>query len=692
MRRSAVVIAAGWVLLISAIMAGSAFPSIVNSKHDLSVTGPGPIKSAPTASGGTTEICVFCHTPHSATLDAPLWNRSLPVGSYTTYTSDVLAKLDYPAVEDPLNPSAPGAKAHMKTKICMACHDGTIAMGTVVNYPANIETSMPFIGTVDNKMPQAAAGYMGTDIRDDHPVAVKHQPGSTAGQDPELKTLGATDKVRLYNAATGRASNNDGTNDGDYVECTSCHDPHVATFGKFLIDDNQNSKLCRSCHNKEGDDSTLTKESMHSNTTYATAYSPTTGGTPATLGSTVQDVKCMVCHYPHKAGLATYIDTGTAPNPGAGKYLLTYQEEKSCFNNFNRWGQNVTVCHGTTSGASTKNIASQVIKASAHKVGNYSYAAQPHNATEGSGGANWSNQAGNSWHVECVDCHNSHTAGGQLHTIGTNTITKTQPLYGAGGVEPTWSASNWTAPSWGATAYLEPTGLLRTTASSTNVTKEYQVCLRCHSTYAWNTPPGSYTDQGLEFSTGNASFHPVVTAKASTSGLIGPWTSGMTMYCSDCHGSNTPGDPGGPHGSTATPGSILISNYQNYYVAKGVFVPTTDLCFTCHSEAVYQSGATNLAGTGFMTSPTGTNLHTTHKILSNLSGISNTGYSCVNCHIRIPHGYSRKGMILVSTDSAVATYQAVGGAMITSVGAGLPASQAYGAAKGANCTTVAGCH
>ena len=34
------------------------------------------------------------------------------------------------------------------------------------------------------------------------------------------------------------------------VQCTSCHDAHVATFGKFLVVDNNASALCVTCHNK----------------------------------------------------------------------------------------------------------------------------------------------------------------------------------------------------------------------------------------------------------------------------------------------------------------------------------------------------------------------------------------------------------------------------------------------------------
>jgi hypothetical protein len=219
-------------------------------------------------------------------------------------------------------------------------------------------------------------------------------------------------------------------------------------------------------------------------------------------------------------------------------------------------------------------------------------------------------------------------------------------------------------------------------------TKEYQVCLRCHSSFAPN--PSSMTDQGLEFNTGNTSYHPVVQPKSSSGTLVSPWTTGKTMYCSDCHGSNGAGDPGGPHGSTASPGYILIKNYQDSYVTRNFSVPLNDLCFACHSESVYQSGSMSSTGTGFMTSPTGSNLHTVHKVKSNGSPTATTaGYSCVNCHVKIPHGYRNKALVITGADIGVnfSKYAAGGAPKISSWTN--PGSQSY---MVSSCSTAVGCH
>ena len=88
--------------------------TIVNTKHNLSVTGPGTIKALT-----ETRVCIFCHTPHNAAPSTPLWNKELKPVNYILYSSStLLAKINQPA-----GPS----------KLCLSCHDGTIALGDTVN-------------------------------------------------------------------------------------------------------------------------------------------------------------------------------------------------------------------------------------------------------------------------------------------------------------------------------------------------------------------------------------------------------------------------------------------------------------------------------------------------------------------------------------------------------------------------------
>ena len=96
------------------------------TKHNLSTTGPGPIKA-----DSETEICAACHTPHYAEPQSPpLWNRGFPSANYTPYSSPSLQ-------------AAPGLPTGY-SKLCLSCHDGTMAIGAVRNLrgqPATIQLS-----------------------------------------------------------------------------------------------------------------------------------------------------------------------------------------------------------------------------------------------------------------------------------------------------------------------------------------------------------------------------------------------------------------------------------------------------------------------------------------------------------------------------------------------------------------------
>ena len=692
--------------------AGTAI-SVKNSKHNLQYnsvpeTGTGSIKSS---AGGTTEICVFCHTPHSGNTAAPLWNRTASVASYSTYTSDVLAGLTYWAAEDPKT-----GVPHVKTRICLSCHDGTIALGSLVNLPYGVSTQVPMQGTtgadVKYGMPKTAAGYIGVELKDDHPVAIKHG----RSKDPEL-VLGDSvgGAVRLYNASTGKKENVD----GNYVECTSCHDPHDNQYGKFLVETNQMSALCLECHDKTG-----FSNSIHNTSTVG--YSPQTGGTPPYdyLGNGVTgkvgDVKCMNCHFPHKAaGSGTPGNFSANANAGFGKYLLSFQEEKSCYNSPDRWGQTTAPCHGNNAQA-VKNIADLVAstKTSRHNV-EMNNTSSLHEATE-AGAAGWLKPANTNWHVECADCHNPHTAGNTSHTARPPVpivgpvppmLASTSSLYGTGGVQvnvaPTWAGGQ------GTYSYLEPKGVVDMARTAPGVSYEYQICLKCHSEFAWRnstapnspsfSPAAAMTDQAKEFmntGVGN-SFHPVTAVTNRTAGtLVGTWNlnkGNQSMYCSDCHNNNA-APPQGPHGSDNK--YILSTSFDDTYSPKGPGTDqlSSDLCFVCHDWNTY--GAPGGGGsTGFQTT-VGLNLHTRHVQDLLFSGFSTNGYKCVDCHTRIPHGWWRKAMVIVNGEGAIygAQYEAGGvgqGRIASIVGGVLPASGQYVdgmANRNSNCTTVNGCH
>ena len=107
--------------------------SIVNSRHNLSVNGPGDITAS-----SESEICIFCHTPHGAATSAnvPLWNKVLgDPASYTQYST--LSTPTFDSTEAPVG---------SVSLACLSCHDGTIAMD---NFGGNTLGSNSIPGNAD---------------------------------------------------------------------------------------------------------------------------------------------------------------------------------------------------------------------------------------------------------------------------------------------------------------------------------------------------------------------------------------------------------------------------------------------------------------------------------------------------------------------------------------------------------------
>ena len=229
------------------------------------------------------------------------------------------------------------------------------------------------------------------------------------------------------------------------------------------------------------------------------------------------------------------------------------------------------------------------------------------------------------------------------------------------------------------------------------MTREYQICLKCHSDYAYgtipptlgdsggNTLPGTndvteYTNQAIEFqapgshkgevttidsgasssySTNNhRSWHPVIDNTGRTLAIrntdsanwLPPWNGSgdvgiQTMYCSDCHGSNTGvgtsapsggenGNPWGPHGSLNN--FILKGNWsQNTGTGN-----TNDLCFKCHDYARY---ATDSGGSSGFGGPGDNNLHSFHA--GKIGQLR-----CSWCHVSVPHGWKNKAFLVNLND------------------------------------------
>ena len=201
----------------ASVMAGT----ITGTAHDLS--------------GGTQQICVFCHTPHNSDTsvgDAPLWNHTVTTTAFTMYPA---GNLD----------AAQDAQPTGTSKLCLSCHDGVTAIDSYGNNTAlNAMTNL------------SAAVGAGGNLTDDHPISITYDT-ALSSTDPGLHDP-ATRSVII---GEGGDKTRNGTvaalllSDGK-VQCTSCHDVHNNFVGigtndePFLKVSKGNSKLCLTCHNK----------------------------------------------------------------------------------------------------------------------------------------------------------------------------------------------------------------------------------------------------------------------------------------------------------------------------------------------------------------------------------------------------------------------------------------------------------
>lgn len=259
--------------------------SITNTRHNLTMSYLGPnamfMDSSRNSYG---EVCVYCHTPHSANglIEAPLWNRTYLANSYNLY--------DKP-LSSGQSPTPPGAGS----LTCLSCHDGTVAIDSVVNMPGpggydpaqQSSINDAFLdswGTTDNHRTlngdssdtnsclycHSLTGWIpnrpfdlfaiGLDLSDDHPVGVRlPNPALYDFWNPS----GYEKNMRFYdNNGNGYADTNEirfyDSGDGYEVECSSCHDPHgVPSAGEgsvfipsFLRVTDQSSAICLACHRK----------------------------------------------------------------------------------------------------------------------------------------------------------------------------------------------------------------------------------------------------------------------------------------------------------------------------------------------------------------------------------------------------------------------------------------------------------
>jgi hypothetical protein len=214
------------------------------------------------------EICRICHAPHALGTAAPdyyleglLWNRPVNEDDYVMYSPRSVHGGEVGALEGDVR----GATG--PSKLCLSCHDGTIAIDVRYGIGSLFVSAGRSLGikSVDGMI----------DLRNMHPIGVDYPAegvvgAAYGGQFNPLDTAvgGTIDHKSGYTsntttvAAVSSGTIRDVLFDGK-VECSSCHDVHnsegVAVPFSQILRVPQNtlnqggeraSGLCLTCHAK----------------------------------------------------------------------------------------------------------------------------------------------------------------------------------------------------------------------------------------------------------------------------------------------------------------------------------------------------------------------------------------------------------------------------------------------------------
>jgi len=359
-------------LLASTFVFAQEGNTVVGSLHDLSVHGTGTVKS-----GTEQQVCVFCHALHISDSKSPgkaLFNQQLSsVASYGQYASSTYKQ--------------PSRTLSVRSKLCLSCHDGTVAIGQTYSASSAAQQGMavrgvPFIATmpVENRL--------GIDLSRDHPFGFP----MPAIDDGELRLSLAASPATTADPAVKLADNK--------IECITCHEPHTPnrdTSMEFMVRSNSSGALCTACHDTSR--GILAGWPSSSHAVSASAVTASSKFPYATVAANA----CANCHNMHNGKAIS------------GSRLLRAQDQQAvCMK-----------CHGDQPATipSVPSLAPEFRKTYAHPVG--MEISPPHDAAE-------SLPVNSSRHAECADCHNPHASSADTGATVAPAIQRSQS--GASGI------------------------------------------------------------------------------------------------------------------------------------------------------------------------------------------------------------------------------------------------------------------
>jgi predicted CXXCH cytochrome family protein len=561
-------------LIAAPLFAASSKIAVVGSQHDLSATGGGPVKSA------TTEACIFCHAPHNVNPNVtPLWDHALSSQSYTAYTSSTYNS----GAQTPTSGSS---------KLCLSCHDGTVAVGLTVTQ-----------GQVATSGSMIPSDVLGANLSTSHPVSMIPADDGTLAASLFTNPPSTKDpSVKLVNGK---------------VECTTCHDPHMprndTAVPMFLVRSNSAGALCLACHDP-------TRAQPNFLNGWATSAHATSGSiVPVTAGfgsyGTVAADACSSCHLSH--------------NNAVGPRNQRALEEAAC-----------TPCHsGANVSPPLPNVTTEFSKTYAHPAMTVSGAHDPAESLP----------VNNTRHSECADCHNPHTASAQTGTalpptiegsvsgtVGWENGTRQAPATREYQVCYKCHADSANKPltsTFGRTAIRYPQGNLPTGPNVPRPADQYNVAAKFASAISHNVAGTSVMTTSVTSLLGN------MLSVNKTPMSNRPLTQTSFLYCTDCHDNNQARSnggtgPNGPHGSTFS--HLLAFNlYQDNGTNGGGGTTSYDLCARCHNITTLRND---------------TGVHNKH-----LSGDVNAGCTVCHDPHGVIGGSTVSNFAMVNFDTAMVT-------------------------------------
>lgn len=514
--------------------AGGPKQAILGSQHDLSISGSGPVKS------GMGSACIFCHAPHNISPNiTPLWDHALSSQTYTTYTSSTYTS----GTETPSAGSS---------KLCLSCHDGTVAVGLTVSN-----------GQIATSGSMTSADVLGTNLMNSHPVSMA--PANDGSLVTSLFASPPTTADPTVKLAAGK------------VECTTCHDPHTPNLDPslpmFLVRSNSRGALCLACH----DSTRIQPNFLNGWSTGSHATATNTTPLTASFGAygSVASNACSNCHKAH--------------NNGTGPRDLVAPEEAAC-----------TACHSAANlSPALSNVMGEFSKAYVHPTLTVSGA---HDPTE-------SLPVNSTRHAECADCHNSHAAYAQTTTPVAPALQAS--LTGVSGYDTSGpltlatteyqvcfkchadSTNKPATSTYGRTAVRYPAGPMPAgyPVQPPKPPDQYNLRLKFSSTIGHNVMGSSVV------TTTNSSLRPyMLNVDGTTNNTSRPLTTTTRLYCTDCHNNNQARSsngtgPSGPHGSTF-PHLLQFNLFQDALGGGGGGGGGTSggaLCNKCHNLSTVQN-------------------------------------------------------------------------------------------------------